>query len=172
MQPSILPATEAERSIIAHIGRISVEEAHQHSCSAEDMQTFFSATYNEVAIGAELADKANIYHLLYAGGRQAGFSKIIFSASHPSLPEQNVTKLDRIYLLTEFYGTGLGHELLQFNVKLSRQQQQSRMWLFTWKGNTRAVRFYQKCGFEIIASHRFKVTETHYNEHHHMLLRY
>lgn len=172
MQTTIRPAIPTDSGIIAHIGRLSVEEAHRPSCSPADMQTFLSATYNDDALSAELSDKTNIYHLLYVGDKPAGFSKIIFNAAHPSIAEQNITKLDRIYLLQEFYGMRLGHELMQFNLRLSKAQAQSAMWLFTWTGNNRAIDFYRKTGFEIIGAHRFKVTDTHYNEHHQMLLRF
>ena len=46
------------------------------------------------------------------------------------------------------------------------------MWLFTWVDNKRAVNFYLKTGFKIVGSHKFKVTDTHYNQHHQMYLSY
>jgi ribosomal protein S18 acetylase RimI-like enzyme len=151
---------------------VSVEKAHRASCSAEDMQTFLSVTYNDDELRAELSDEANIYHLLLIDGQPAGFSKIVFNAAHPAIPEQNAAKLDRIYLLEEYYGMGLGHKLMQFNLQLCREQRQSGVWLFTWVGNKRAIDFYNKAGFQVIGSHQFKVTDTHYNEQHLMMLRF
>jgi ribosomal protein S18 acetylase RimI-like enzyme len=172
MHNFIRRATPEDHMLIAHIGRLGVESSHRESCSAEDMNTFLSATYSDSAIAEELKTKANIYHLIYHKGRPAGFSKIILDAKHPNIPEAAVTKLDRIYLLETFFGKGHGKELLGFNIELSKQQGQQGMWLFTWVGNTRAIRFYRNAGFEIAGSHRFKVSETHYNEHHQMLLMY
>jgi GNAT superfamily N-acetyltransferase len=172
MQTTIRPATQADSGIIALIGRLSVEEAHRASCPAEDMHTYLSATYNDEALRAELSDKDNVYQLLLIDGQPAGFSKIIFNVSHPTIPERNATKLDRIYLLHQYYGTGLGYKLMQHNIQLCKEQGQSGMWLFTWVGNKRAVDFYKRIGFHIIGAHRFKVTDTHYNEHHHMMLRF
>ena len=102
----------------------------------------------------------------------ARFSKIILNEVHPNINKQQVTKLDRIYLLKEFFDLKLGCELLKFNIELSKKNNQSGMWLFTWVGNTRAVNFYLKAGFKIIGSHKFKVSETHYNDNHHMLLEF
>lgn len=169
---SIRSATEHDYRLIADIGRVAVELAHRDSCSVKDMNQFLSVHYNYDAIKAELADTNNCYHIIYYDERPAGFSKIMLNMAHPNIPEHNVTKLDRIYLLEEFYGLKLGYELLQFNIELSRKNNQSGMWLFTWTGNERAVRFYKKAGFNIIGSHKFKITETHSNPNHQMYLKY
>ena len=167
---SITKATEKDYSIIKSIGKVSVWEAHKDSCSAEQMNEYLDNHYNDEAIQKELSDPNNIYHIINYNGNAAGFSKIVLNAEHPNIPQKNVTKLDRIYLLKEFYGLKLGLELLQFNIELSKANGQSGLWLFTWVGNKRAVDFYTKTGFRVIGSHQFKVTETHSNENYHMLL--
>lgn len=169
---NIRKATHQDYLAIARIGRIAVEEAHRDSCSAEDMTTFLDQYYNDDPVKAELSDENNIYHLLTFNGEPAGFSKIILNAPHPNISSTISTKLDRIYLLSEYFDKKLGYLLLQFNIELSKKNGQEAMWLFTWQGNERAVQFYRKAGFVIAGTHRFKVTESHYNEHFQMLLSY
>ena len=72
----------------------------------------------------------------------------------------------------EFFGKKLGLKLLDVITQYSKEHNQSGIWLFTWIGNERAIDFYKKAGFEIIGSHEFKVSETHYNPNHQMHLRY
>ena len=79
-------------------------------------------------------------------------------------------KLDRLYLLPEFFDKKLGIELLKHNIELAKKNQQKGIWLFTWIGNARAVNFYNKVGFKIIGSHQFKVSENHSNENYQMYL--
>ncbi len=167
---SIVKATEKDYKLIMDIGAIAVEEAHRESCSAEDMQTFLRNTYNEIAIKEELKDSHNLYHIIYYQDKAIGFSKIILNYSHPNIEQQNVTKLDRIYILKEYFDLKLGYTLLQFNIALAKENNQYGIWLFTWVDNKRAVDFYIKTGFTIIGNHKFKVTETHYNSHYQMLL--
>ncbi len=152
------------------IGAVAVEEAHRESCSTEDMQTFLRNNYNEVAIKAELNDSNNLYHIIYYQNKAIGFSKIILNYSNPNIEQKNVTKLDRIYILKEYFDLKLGYTLLQFNIELAKENNQCGIWLFTWVDNKRAVDFYIKTGFTIIGNHKFKVTETHYNAHYQMLL--
>lgn len=167
---TILKATEKDYELIMNIGAVAVEEAHRESCSTEDMQTFLRNTYNEVAIKEELNDSNNLYHIIYYQDKAIGFSKIILNYAHPNIEQQNVTKLDRIYILKEYFDLKLGFTLLQFNIELAKKNNQFGIWLFTWVGNKRAVDFYIKTGFTNIGNHKFKVTETHYNSHYQMLL--
>jgi ribosomal protein S18 acetylase RimI-like enzyme len=167
---SIIKATEKDYAPIVSIGKVSVADAHRDSCSAEDLNEFLEKNYNNDSIKAELNNTKNIYHILNYNGNSVGFSKINLNAKHPNVADENVTKLDRIYLLKEFYGLKLGLELLNFNITLAKSNNQSGMWLYTWVGNNRAVNFYLKAGFKIIGSHKFYVTETKYNLNHQMFL--
>ncbi len=169
---SINKATVKDVSSIVEIGKISVEESHRGSCSDEDMNEFLESNYNSDAINAELNDINNIYYIINYNDKPVGFSKIILNAKHPNIVTKNVTKLDRIYLLKEFYGLKLGLELLNFNIELSKNNNQSGIWLYTWVGNNRAIKFYLKAGFTIIGSHKFYVTETHYDVSHQMFLNF
>lgn len=167
---SILRATEKDYEQILSIGMVSVKLAHKESCSEKDMDEYLSKNYNTDAIKAELTDTDNIYYIINYNEQPAGFSKIVFNAEHPNIIQKNIAKLDRIYLLPEFHNLKLGLELLRFNIRLAADNHQAGIWLFTWIGNTKAVRFYLKNGFVIIGSHSFKVSDTHYNENHQMYL--
>src|SRR5688500_7951269 len=156
---SVIKATEGDYNSIASIGKISIEESHRGSCSDEDMNEFLDRNYNSDAINEELNDVNNIYYIIIYNDKPAGFSKIILNAKHPNIATENVTKLDRIYLLKEFYGLKLGLELLNFNIELSRNNNQSGIWMYTWIGNNRAINFYLIAGFIIIGSKNFYVNK-------------
>ena len=167
---SIIRATEKDYNSIVTIGKVSVAEAHKDSCSPEDLDDFLKRNYNNDTIKEELNDANNIYNIINYNGHPVGFSKIILNTRHPNIVAENVTKLDRIYLLKEFYGMKLGLELLNFNIGVARNSSQSGMWLYTWVGNKRAINFYLNAGFIIIGEHKFYVTKTHYNLNHQLFL--
>jgi diamine N-acetyltransferase len=169
---SVIRATEQDYNSIVTIGKISVEESHRGSSSTEVMNEFLESNYNSDAIKKELRDRDNIYYIINYNDKPAGFSKIVLNAGHPNIAAENVAKLDRIYLLRDFYGLKLGLELLNFNIELARANKQSGMWLYTWIGNSRAIDFYLKAGFTIIGSHKYYVNKTHYDVSHHMLLNF
>ena len=167
---SINRATTEDYKIIVEIGNVSVEEAHRASSPAKDLNEFIKKNYNDEVIKSELSDERNIYTIIKVDGEPAGFSKIIFNSEHSNIQQKNVTKLDRIYLLSKFFDLKLGYELLKFNIDLSKKNNQSAIWLFTWTGNNRAINFYLKTGFAIIGSHNYQVSANYSNPNHQMFL--
>ena len=85
---------------------------------------------------------------------------------------QPATKMERLYLLKEFYDLKLGQHLMQHAIDLSKAAGEKGMWLNVWKENERALRFYTKQGFEVVGESEFVLTETHANPNWVMLLRY
>jgi ribosomal protein S18 acetylase RimI-like enzyme len=169
---SIMRAKETDAALLVDIAKRSFIESHGHSASPEDISQYIKQKYTYEKIKEELSDPENIYHIIYHDQQPAGYSKIIFNVAQSDSNLENITKLERLYLLKEFYGLKLGLELFQFNVELSIQNSQKGMWLYVWKENRRAIDFYTSAGFVITGSHDFKLSETHSNPNHQMLLMY
>lgn len=155
--------TPSDSPLLAQIGRISLLESHGHSQPIEIMQAYVSRSFSEAACRTELADKSNIFYAVYYNAQPAGYSKIIYSRPHPAISIAPVTKLERLYLLKEFYDLKLGHLMLHQAIENSKKTGDKGMWLEVWKGNERAVRFYERQGFQTVGETRFKLTATHSN---------
>jgi ribosomal protein S18 acetylase RimI-like enzyme len=136
------------------------------------MQAYLAEKFTEPALEQELKDPQNIFHIIYHNDQPAGYSKIIYRQPLDPFPQKNITKMERLYLLKEYYSLKLGQQLLQFNIDLSRQQGEAGMWLYVWKGNERAMRFYTRAGFRIIGDGWFRLTDEHSNPNWQMLLQY
>jgi ribosomal protein S18 acetylase RimI-like enzyme len=169
---SICRASGENFRVLADIAKQSYIESHGKSAAPADIEMYINRTLNYNTIKDELNEKRNIYHIMYYDHKPAGYSKIILNAPDLNIQFQDVTKLERLYLLEQFYSLKIGFELLQFNIELSKQNKQAGMWLFVWKGNQRAINFYGRMGFQIIGSYNFKLTETHFNPNHQMFLKY
>ena len=136
---SIVKSTEADLKLLVDIGRQTFIESHGRSVAAKDISKYVNEKYNDDVFREDLSDSKNIYHIIYHAKQAVGYSKIILNVSHSNIREKKVTKLDRLYLLQEFYGLKSGHTLFKFNLDLSQQGGQEGMWLFVWKENHRAV---------------------------------
>ena len=169
---SIIKATPADAPLLAVIGKPAFIEAHGHSASEEVINNYVKEKFSEEAFNADLTFPEHIFHIISHNGQPAGYSKIVLNEAHPEISISNIAKLERLYLLKAFYGANLGAALFRFNVDLSKQQGQEGMWLYVWKENRRAIRFYEKNGFKAIGSYDFKLSETHTNPNHLMFLKY
>lgn len=168
----IAPVQKDEVSLLVSIGRRSLLESHGRSAPAEVFGAYLDEKFTTEALEAELADEANIFHLIYLNGEPAGYSKIIYDCPIDPVPSARITKLERLYLLGEFYDKRLGHHLLQFNIHHSKAAGQEGMWLYVWKENERALRFYDRAGFTIVGDGFFRLTDTHANPNWQMYLPY
>ncbi|MFI5186811.1 MAG: GNAT family N-acetyltransferase [Chitinophagales bacterium] len=169
---SIIRAKEKDSQLLSGIGKTSFIESHGNSAAAAEINSYLDEKFNDEVLKEELSDPKNIYHIIYHDDQPAGYSKIIFNVPHSTIQIKNITKLERFYLLRAFYNLNLGLELLRYNIELSKKNNQAGMWLFVWRENHRAVRFYKKNGFIVIGSYDFKLTETHSNPNYQMFLSY
>ncbi|MCH2234185.1 MAG: GNAT family N-acetyltransferase [Crocinitomicaceae bacterium] len=169
----IVRATSEDATLIAELGEKTFWESHGNSAEKKHVQNFIDNVYNPTAQRKELLDKLNEVYIIYCNNQPAGFSKIIFNSPHEIISGKiNTTKFDRIYILKEFYGQGIGKALFDFNVDLAKKNQQTGLWLFVWVENKRAVRFYETCGFEKIGVHEYRLSPTHTNPNHIMYLEF
>jgi GNAT superfamily N-acetyltransferase len=169
---SIVSAGINHAQLLSEIGTLTFLESHGHSAKEEDINNYVNEKNSPDFFKKELSDSTNIYSIIYSDDRPAGYSKIIFNTPYHGSEIKNITKLERIYLLKEFYDLKLGAELFQFNADLAKRNDQLGMWLFVWKENERAFQFYKKKGFVIIGSYDFKLSATHSNPNHQMFLQF
>jgi diamine N-acetyltransferase len=167
---SIIKAGAKDAALLSTLAISTFMQSHGHSAPEADINTYIAEKYNDAVITEELNDPKNIYHILYHDRIAAGFSKMVFDLPFENSDQQNMAKLERIYILQEFYNLKLGKALLQFNIDLAKQYRQAGLWLYVWKENTRAFNFYTRAGFTIIGSYDFKVSATHSNPNHQLLL--
>ena len=158
--------------LIAKIGKETFLESHGESASKEDINTFISKTYTKDKLCKELENPTIEYHIIYYKNKVAGYSKIELNIPNTTIEHTNITKLDRFYLLKEFYGLQLGKVLVDFNIELSKKNLQKGMWLAVWIENKRAIKFYSKNGFKIVGKYDFQISKTHSNPNHIMYLAY
>lgn len=167
---TIVRATLNHSNLLTDLGKTTFLEAHGKSASAENIEVYVSKKFTTQAFEEELKDNNTIFYILYFNNKAVGYSKIIINSNHPNIGFENVTKLERLYVLQEFHGLKLGLELFNFNQNETLKHNQNGMWLFVWTENHKAINFYRKTGFEIIGHYDFEITPTHANPNYQMLL--
>tara|TARA_R110001632_G_scaffold10505_1_gene38800 strand:+ start:2745 stop:3260 length:516 start_codon:yes stop_codon:yes gene_type:complete len=169
---NIVKATTVDAEILAKLSVEAFMPAHGHSSPKKDIESYIFNNFSVENLREELSDASNEYYLIYYNNKIAGFSKVIFNSSNENLDSKNITKMERLYLLKEYYGLNLGVELFNFNVALSQKNNQAGIWIEVWIENGRAISFYSKMGMKKIGLYNFKVSETHSNPNYVMYQEY
>jgi ribosomal protein S18 acetylase RimI-like enzyme len=170
--PKIVKATLRDAQLLSKISIRSFLPAHGHSAPKEDIDNYTSINFNEENFIKELTDIKNQYFLIHHKDKIAGYSKVVFNSKNENISENKITLMSRLYLLEEFYGLSLGKELFNFNIELSKQNNQKGIWLAVWIENKKAISFYKKMGFKKVGDYDFKISETHSNPNHILYLEY
>ena len=169
---TILTATPIDAKLLAVLGKTTFLESHSHSASKKDIDNYVAHKFSVAEFERDLKKEQNIYYIMYHHDKPIGYSKIMFNVYHKNVPSKNTTKLERLYILEEYQKLKLGLKLFNFCVAVSKNEKQAGLWLYTWVENHKAIRFYEKAGFKIVGSYDFKISETHSNPNHQMLLVY
>ena len=169
---TIRKATEKDIHLLASLSVEAFMPAHGHSSPEEDITSYIKANFSIENFKKEIANPAFEYYLLYHTTKVAGFSKVIFNTPSKHVVNNQVTKMERLYLLKEFYGLHLGAKLMNFNSELAKTNHQNGIWLEVWTENFRAIKFYKKAGFKIVGQANFTVSKTHSNPNYIMYLEF
>ena len=159
----IKKATLKDASLLSKLSTAAFLPAHGHSAPKEIIDRYIDINFSKKNFIIELSNSTFQYHLIYYKTKIAGFSKVIFNSENKSISGKNVTKMERLYLLKECYGLGLGKDLLNFNATLAREHKQAGIWLFVWIENLKAIAFYKKMGFQKVGKHDFVLSPTKTN---------
>jgi len=164
--------TVKDAELISQMAIQTFYESHGTSASEKDIEEYTNQKLNVALFKEELADAKNIFRVAYLNDVPVAFSKIIYNFSNLKINEVPVCKMEKIYVLKKYYTQKIGKPLFDLNIKLAKENKQKGIWLYVWTENKRAVRFYEKEGFKIIADTFFKISETHSNPNYWLYLKF
>lgn len=133
----------ASKNEIATIQQIAYDtwpHAYGEILSTAQLEYMLGKIYSEVSIAQQM-QQGSVFYIVYQNAIPVGFAAIYTYAP-------KVIKLDKIYVLPNTHGTGVGKELLQFVIARAKEQQAESLILNVNKNN-KAQGFYTKNGFAI-----------------------
>ncbi len=85
----------------------------------------------------------------------AAYAKLVLGKIPPGQQTQPGVEIARFYVDGTYRGQGLAQQFMQQCQQWMREQGYTNVWLGVWPQNPRAVRFYQKEGFQKIGAATF-----------------
>lgn len=130
-------------------------ETFAHLNTPEDMAAYLDDAFNAEQLTKEFNDPNSSYFLLYADDSLAGYLKLNEAPSQTDINDTESLEIERIYVLSEFQGAGLGRYLMEQAISIATERKKRYVWLGVWEKNEKAIRFYKKNGFYEIGTHTF-----------------
>lgn len=148
-------ATIEDLNLLQAIGKQTFREAFAAENTAENMATYLEEGFALEKLRTELADSESLFYLATQAEKTIGYLKINVGQAQSELKTADGLEIERIYVLSDFYGAKVGQILFQKALDTALQMGKSYLWLGVWEKNLRAIRFYEKNGFVTFDKHIF-----------------
>lgn len=155
MQVSIKKASEKDISTLQNIAITTFKEAYSAQNTAAQMAEYIATHFDTTQIRTELSNAVSAFYLAYGNEDCIGYLKVNFAGAQTELNDAQSLEIERIYVLKTHYGKQIGDILYQKAVEVAQNERLAYIWLGVWEHNPRAIRFYEKMGFERFGTHIF-----------------
>ena len=156
---------EKDIDALQQIGRSTFYESFIDITPEKDMQEYLATSFNIQTLLAEIKDPNSIFYFVERENRIVGYGKINFNKPPYGIPGlENCMEIQRIYITKAFHGSGAAQKLMDafFNEAIRRKLY--NIWLSTGAFNNKALKFYEKYGFEKIGNHSFPVGKVNFED--------
>jgi ribosomal protein S18 acetylase RimI-like enzyme len=139
------------------IGRLTFYETFASDNTEENMNKYLDEAFSLTKLISELSDNNSEFYFAILDNNVIGYLKLNFGQSQTELKDNKAVEIERIYVLKEYHGKGVGQLLFEKAIKVARQKKADYVWLGVWEKNLRAINFYKKNGFVEFDKHIFKL---------------
>lgn len=142
---------------LIEISRKTFVDAFEHQNNPEDFKNYIEKAFNQESIRAQLNDPNSSFYFCYFKNELAAYFKLNEKEAQNEHFDMEAIELERIYVLQEAQGSGLGTEILKEVERLASQKNASYLWLGVWEVNLKAIGFYERAGFIKFGKHPYLI---------------
>lgn len=146
-----------ELPLLRDIAIQTYEEAFARDNTPENLKAYIARAFSPEKMRSELDDPDSFFYLAHEDGRVVGYLKLNDGPAQTELNDAKALEIERIYVAKDFHGSGCGKMLLEKAIARAREAGKEYVWLGVWEKNHRALRFYEKNGFERFGEHIFQL---------------
>lgn len=144
-------------SELISIARTTFIETFAHHNDPKDFDPYVEKAFSDKQMAAELSNKASAFYLMLVENQPAGYLKLNRPPAQTELQDPDSLEIERIYVLNQYHGLGLGKRLFDLALQTAKVHNLSYIWLGVWQKNDKALKFYRDRGFYKFAEHPFKL---------------
>jgi ribosomal protein S18 acetylase RimI-like enzyme len=152
---TIRTCTRRDVNIIVDLARKTFRETFEAFNTAENMTMYLDENIHPSKVEEEMLEVGAVFFLVEQKNIPVGFAKIRTSHIPPELDGSRAIEVERIYVVKERLGLGIGNMLMARCLEYARKHRYEILWLGVWEHNLAAQRFYDKWGFTKFGQHVF-----------------
>lgn len=146
-----------DAALLCALGRQTFTDSFGSANTPENMKMYLEKTFSVERLKNEILEPGTVFMIIEDGDAVAGYVKIRTGHKPEQLQNINALEIERLYATKHYIGKQVGKLLMDTALTYAKDHGYSCVWLGVWEHNHRAMRFYEKYGFEQFGSHVFEV---------------
>ncbi len=130
-------------------------DTFSESNTPSSIDAYMDNAFQIKKLESELSNPHSAFYFLYNEDEIAGYVKLNEYEAQTDIHDPNSIEVERIYLLEDFQGKGLGKALIDKAIDVAHNVKKDYLWLGVWEKNEKAIAFYKRNGFFKIDQHSF-----------------
>jgi len=151
----ILRADMSHLKILTQLSSKTFYDTYAHENTKENMEEYLEEHFSEIEIKKELEDSSTFIFIAFSKGNAIGYVKLGTATSPEQLNGKPAIEIERIYVLKNYQSMKTGAALLKHAIDFAKTKKIKIIWLGVWKKNLRAIKFYERAGFQKFGEHIF-----------------
>lgn len=158
----IRPARPDDAAALHELAAITFPLACPPDTLPESIAEFIATHLSETAFDGYLADSDRDLFVAEEDGALVGYTMLVHAEPYDPdvravVSARPATELSKVYVHPDHHGAGLAAQLVARSIDAARERNAAIVWLGVNQKNERANRFYEKQGFALVGTKRFKV---------------
>ena len=140
---------------LQELSKATFYETFAWANTIESLEMYLKNSFSEKKLFNEINNPDSQFYFAKHNGNAIGYLKVNTGKAQTELQDSEAMEIERIYVLKEFHGKGIGQILFDKALQIANNKKLSHLWLGVWNKNERAVNFYKKNGFAEFGTHIF-----------------
>jgi GNAT superfamily N-acetyltransferase len=144
---ALLRAGPADLVPYGAISRQTFSDTYGATHAAAVVARHVAERFDDAQLRAELADPLRTVLAVMHAGHWVAYAVLRSGSAPVELTGRHPVEMERFYVDRAWHGGGVAAPLMAAGLDAARQQGCEVAWLGVWEQNSRAIRFYTRCGF-------------------------
>ena len=144
-------------NLLVNIARQTFKDAFKDQNKEDDFTSYMEDAFSDRVFKEQLNNKKIHYYLISLKSEPIGYFKLNEPVVQSDLNTADSVELERIYVLKEYQGKGIGRRAIHRIIKIGKEMNYVFLWLGVWEHNPGAIKFYENLGFKKFGEHPYKL---------------
>ncbi len=153
-----IPLSPENQDVYSKVARRSYVAHYTHLWRDRDPSPYLDSSFGRAVVAKELKDPGLDHFIVYRDTMAVGIIKLVRSSAVATHSPQDALLLEKLYLLNEATGQGIGRAALEFVEAYGVDMGKKLLWLDTMQEGP-ALGFYLRNGFRVLEEKTLHFTE-------------